>query len=222
MSRLINLALAVSAAGIAMTGLQAAPAHAATTTSTEALLVGELGYEGGAYPLGSTRPLERSTSSFTPRPSRSTKPSDRPVISRFPSRRASTPSLVADLPRRAARPTVSAASRRTSPLPQARSITSDSSGHAYPEQHACRGGGRRQPGSSRADSGSRWILACPIVRRAEAGQVVPTGPVRASRTGTALRNSGTTASTRPARSKAGIVTVTACVGTESRSGSDLR
>ena len=52
MSRLINLALAVSAAGIAITGLQAAPAHAATATSTQALLVGELGYEGGAYPGG--------------------------------------------------------------------------------------------------------------------------------------------------------------------------
>ncbi len=52
MSRLINLALAMSAAGIAVTGLQAAPAHAATTTSTQALLVGELGYEGGAYPGG--------------------------------------------------------------------------------------------------------------------------------------------------------------------------
>ncbi len=52
MSRLINLALAVSAAGIAITGLQAAPAQAATATSTQALLVGELGYEGGAYPGG--------------------------------------------------------------------------------------------------------------------------------------------------------------------------
>jgi hypothetical protein len=50
MSRLINLALAVSAGSIAMIGLQAVPAHAAPTTSQQALLVGELGYEGGAYP----------------------------------------------------------------------------------------------------------------------------------------------------------------------------
>ena len=52
MSRLTNLALAVSASSIAMIALQAAPAHAATTTSSQALLVGELGFEGGAYPGG--------------------------------------------------------------------------------------------------------------------------------------------------------------------------
>jgi hypothetical protein len=52
MSRLTNLALTLSASSIAMIGLQAAPAHAATTTGSQALLVGELGIEGGAYPGG--------------------------------------------------------------------------------------------------------------------------------------------------------------------------
>ncbi len=47
MSRIRNLALALSAGSIAMLGLQAAPAHAATTTQPSAI-VGELGYEGGA------------------------------------------------------------------------------------------------------------------------------------------------------------------------------
>ncbi len=48
MSRLTNLALAVSAGSIAIIGLQAVPAHGATATSSQALLVGKLGYEGGA------------------------------------------------------------------------------------------------------------------------------------------------------------------------------
>ncbi|MGP0029973.1 MAG: hypothetical protein ACLPVF_05665 [Acidimicrobiales bacterium] len=52
MSRLINLALAVSASTIAVIGLQGAPAHAATTARTQAELGGELGFEGGAYPGG--------------------------------------------------------------------------------------------------------------------------------------------------------------------------
>jgi hypothetical protein len=52
MSRLTNLALAVSASSIAMIGLQSVPAHAASTTSSQAVLVGELGYEGGASPGG--------------------------------------------------------------------------------------------------------------------------------------------------------------------------
>jgi hypothetical protein len=50
MSRVINLALVVSASSIAVLGLQVAPAHATTTTSSEAQLVGKLGFEGGAYP----------------------------------------------------------------------------------------------------------------------------------------------------------------------------
>ena len=50
MSRLTNLALAVSVSSIAMITLQSVPAHAATTPSSQAELVGKLGYEGGAYP----------------------------------------------------------------------------------------------------------------------------------------------------------------------------
>ncbi len=50
MSRLLNLALAVSATSFAAIGLQAAPAHAAEPAVPRALLVGELGIEGGAYP----------------------------------------------------------------------------------------------------------------------------------------------------------------------------
>jgi len=52
MSRLTKLALALSASSIAMIGLQAAPAHAGTTPKHHAAIVGELGYEGGAYPGG--------------------------------------------------------------------------------------------------------------------------------------------------------------------------
>ena len=50
MKRLVNLALAVPAASIAMLALGAVPAHAAPTTSSQAQLVGKLGYEGGAFP----------------------------------------------------------------------------------------------------------------------------------------------------------------------------
>ncbi len=52
MNRLTNLALALSATSIAMIGIQAVPAHAATTSGHEAAIVGELGYEGGAAPGG--------------------------------------------------------------------------------------------------------------------------------------------------------------------------
>ena len=61
-------------------------------------------------------------------------------------------------------------------------------------------------------------VARELVRSAEAGQPVATGPVSAARTGSALRASGTMARTRPARSSAGMVTVMAWVGTSSRSG----
>jgi hypothetical protein len=52
MSRLTNLALAVSATSMAVIGLQAAPASAATTSTVHSKIVGELGYEGGAAPGG--------------------------------------------------------------------------------------------------------------------------------------------------------------------------
>jgi hypothetical protein len=52
MSRLTNLALALAGGSIAMTGLLAVPAHAATTTVERSLLVGKLGFEGGPYPGG--------------------------------------------------------------------------------------------------------------------------------------------------------------------------
>ena len=52
-------------------------------------------------------------------------------------------------------------------------------------------------------------MAPEIVRRAEAGQAVVIGPVKAAATGSALRASGTMASTRPARRRAGMVTVMA-------------
>ena len=52
---------------------------------------------------------------------------------------------------------------------------------------------RPQSGSSRADPGSRWMVACGIVRSAEAGHAVVIGPVRAAATGSALRASGTMA-----------------------------
>jgi hypothetical protein len=48
MSRLTNLALALSAGSIALIGLQAAPAHAATSPTPRSAIVGQLGYEGGA------------------------------------------------------------------------------------------------------------------------------------------------------------------------------
>jgi hypothetical protein len=51
MSRLTNLALALSASTIALIGLQAAPAHAGTTPTHRSAIVGELGYEGGAAPV---------------------------------------------------------------------------------------------------------------------------------------------------------------------------
>jgi hypothetical protein len=50
MSRLTNVALAASVSGLAAVALQAGPAHAATTTSSQAELAGRLGYEGGAFP----------------------------------------------------------------------------------------------------------------------------------------------------------------------------
>ncbi len=52
MSRFVKVILAVSASGIAMMALQTAPAHAATTTRPQAVLVGKLGVEGGVYPGG--------------------------------------------------------------------------------------------------------------------------------------------------------------------------
>ena len=74
--------------------------------------------------------------------------------------------------------------------------------------------GPAQSGSSCADSGSRWTVAWALVRSADAGHDVATAP-SARRTGSALRASGTTASTRPARSRAGMVTVMAWAGTAS-------
>lgn len=59
MSRLTKLALALSASSIALTGLMAAPAHAATTTVHRSRLVGKLGIEGGAAP-GRFRPTAGS------------------------------------------------------------------------------------------------------------------------------------------------------------------
>ena len=52
MSRFVKLAMALSAGTLGIIGLQASPAHAASTTAPGALLVGELGYEGGAFPGG--------------------------------------------------------------------------------------------------------------------------------------------------------------------------
>jgi hypothetical protein len=52
MSRLTNLALALSASSIALIGLQSAPAHAGTTPAHQSAIVGDLGFEGGAAPGG--------------------------------------------------------------------------------------------------------------------------------------------------------------------------
>jgi hypothetical protein len=65
MSRLTSLALALSASSIALIGLQAAPAHAATPSPRSAI-VGELGYEGGAatskfHPTAGTVEVEFNT-----------------------------------------------------------------------------------------------------------------------------------------------------------------
>jgi hypothetical protein len=49
MSRLTNLALAVSAGSIGILALQAAPAQG-SASKAQAELVGKLGYEGGAFP----------------------------------------------------------------------------------------------------------------------------------------------------------------------------
>ncbi|HXW32965.1 MAG TPA: hypothetical protein VEJ87_00160 [Acidimicrobiales bacterium] len=50
MSRLTNLALAVSASGVGIIGLAAAPASAGASPGIHSAIVGELGYEGGAPP----------------------------------------------------------------------------------------------------------------------------------------------------------------------------
>jgi hypothetical protein len=52
MSRLLKLALALSASSVAVVGLEVAPAHASTTAGQQSAIVGQLGYEGGAYPGG--------------------------------------------------------------------------------------------------------------------------------------------------------------------------
>lgn len=52
MTRLIKLALALSASCIAVLGLQAVPAHASTAAGPRSAIVGELGVEGGPYPGG--------------------------------------------------------------------------------------------------------------------------------------------------------------------------
>jgi hypothetical protein len=52
MSRFMKAALALAAGTIGVVGMQAAPALASTTTANSALLVGRLGYEGGAPPGG--------------------------------------------------------------------------------------------------------------------------------------------------------------------------
>jgi hypothetical protein len=56
MSRVTNLALALSASSIALIGLQTAPAHAGTTLTQRSAIVGELGYEGGAATAGGFHP----------------------------------------------------------------------------------------------------------------------------------------------------------------------
>ncbi len=50
MARLLSLVAALSVSCLLGLGLQVAPAHAATPSVKQALLVGELGIEGGAYP----------------------------------------------------------------------------------------------------------------------------------------------------------------------------
>jgi hypothetical protein len=50
MSRPINMVLALSVSSIAMVALQTGPARATTATTSQAELIGKLGYEGGAYP----------------------------------------------------------------------------------------------------------------------------------------------------------------------------
>jgi hypothetical protein len=54
MSRVTKTAAALFVISIAATSLQVLPPHAAApaSTTTEALLVGRLGYEGGAFPGG--------------------------------------------------------------------------------------------------------------------------------------------------------------------------
>ncbi|MGA3149749.1 MAG: hypothetical protein ABSF33_20090 [Acidimicrobiales bacterium] len=52
MTRLTNLALALSAIGMAAIGLHTVPADAGTTAGQQSVLVGELGIEGGAAPGG--------------------------------------------------------------------------------------------------------------------------------------------------------------------------
>jgi len=52
MSRLTKLAVTLAASSVALVALQTAPTHAATVPKHQAALVGELGYEGGAYPGG--------------------------------------------------------------------------------------------------------------------------------------------------------------------------
>lgn len=52
MSRLTNLAFALTAGSIAAIGLAVGPAHAGASAGEQSALVGELGYEGGVAPGG--------------------------------------------------------------------------------------------------------------------------------------------------------------------------
>ena len=52
MSRLLKHALALSAGSVAVVGLLAASPGAATAAGQRSAIVGQLGYEGGAYPGG--------------------------------------------------------------------------------------------------------------------------------------------------------------------------
>jgi hypothetical protein len=52
MSRLLKLALALSVSSVAVIGLQATAAHAGTTAKHQSAIIGQLGYDGGAFPGG--------------------------------------------------------------------------------------------------------------------------------------------------------------------------
>lgn len=52
MSRLLKLALALSVSSVAVVGLDATAVHASTPAGQRSAIVGQLGYEGGAYPGG--------------------------------------------------------------------------------------------------------------------------------------------------------------------------
>ena len=131
MSRVTKLAVALSASSLAVAGLGAARAHAATSTAARPLLVGELGIEGGVFP-GTFHPTAGTVEvEFYSVPLVLVKKVGRSGQFKLQPRPANT-QLSAAAHRHRVRRVVCAASRRPSPCPPARWTSSSSSGRTRP------------------------------------------------------------------------------------------